>query len=109
MDTFKEGEETISDGEAICNKLVQEYKSQFSETSGENENPFRNIDNNDLNDIEFKEEDIEDAIDALDENLSAGPDGIPAIFLKKTKEALLIPLALILRKSLDEGRIHVIL
>ena len=82
---FKEGEEIISDGEAICNKLVLEYKSQFSENNGENENPFGSIDESDLNDIEFKEEDIEDAIDDLDENSSVGPDGIPAIFSKKTK------------------------
>ena len=36
----------------------------------------------------------------------AGLDGIPAIFLIKTKEAIAVPLALILRKkSLDEGKI----
>ena len=58
-----------------------------------------------MNDIEFKEEDIEDAIDELDENSSAGPDGIPAIFLKKTKEVISIPLTIILRRSMDEGRI----
>ena len=103
---FKEGKEIISDGEAICNRLVSEYHSQFSETSGDNENPFMENDKNDLNDIEFKEEDIEDAIDDLDENSAAGPDGIPAIFLKKTKEVISLPLTLILRKSLDEGRIH---
>ena len=49
--------------------------------------------------------DIEDAIDELDENSSAGPDGVPAIFLKKTKEEISLPLSLILRKSLDEGKI----
>jgi len=82
-----------------------EYKYQFSENSGENENPFGNIDERDLNDFEFKEEDIKDAIDDLDENSSAGPDGIPAIFLKKTKEVISKPLTIILRRSLDEGRI----
>ena len=94
---FKEGEEIISDGEAICNKLVSEYKSQFSEYGSENENPFSSTDESEVNDIKFKEKDIEDAIDELDENSSAGPDGIPAIFLKKTKDVISIPLTIILR------------
>ena len=42
----------------------------------------------------------------MDENSTAGPDGIPAIFLKKTKKAISKPLALLLRKSIDEGAIH---
>ena len=104
---FKVGEEIINDGKEICNRLVSEYYSQFSETSErENENAFQKIDPNDLNDIEIEEKDLEDAIDDLNENSSAGPDGIPAIFLKKTKEEIAVPLTLILRKSLDEGRIH---
>ena len=36
---------------------------------------------------------------------SAGPDGVPAIFLKRTKTAISKPLALLLRKSIDEGKI----
>ena len=55
--------------------------------------------------MEIEEKDIEDAIDELDENSSAGPDGLPAIFLKKTKKAISKPLAILLRKSLDEGKI----
>ena len=104
---FKEGEELINDGEEICNRLVTEYYSQFSEISSrESDNPFENEDTGDMNDIEIVEKDIEDAINDLNENSSAGPDGIPAIFLKKTKEEISIPLAIILRKSLDESRIH---
>merc|ERR1711962_659041 len=34
-----------------------------------------------------------------------GPDGVPAIFLKRTKTAISKPLALLLRKSIDEGKI----
>ena len=93
---FKEGQEIISDGEAICNRLVSEYCSQLNETSSENENPFMKNYKNDLNYIEFEEEDIEDAIDDLDENSSAGTDGIPAIFSKKTKEVFSILLTLIM-------------
>ncbi|CAL4251641.1 unnamed protein product [Meganyctiphanes norvegica] len=38
-------------------------------------------------------------------NSSAGPDGIPAKFLINTKDSIATPLKLILRKSLDEGKI----
>ena len=62
-------------------------------------------DPDDLNDISIAEEDIMDAINKLDENSGAGPDGIPAIFLIKTKEVIAAPLTLMLRKSLDEGKI----
>ena len=62
-------------------------------------------DPDDLNDISIAVEDIIDAINKLDENSGAGPDGIPAIFLIKTKEVIAIPLTLMLRKSLDEGKI----
>ena len=104
---FKEGEEIINDGREICDRLVSEYYSQFSETNcKENENIFINKDPNDLNDIEIEEKDIEEAIDDLNENSAAGPDGIPAIFLKKTKEEISVPLTIILRKSLNEGKIH---
>merc|ERR1711894_847778 len=34
-----------------------------------------------------------------------GPDGIPAILLKKIRDEIALPLALILRKSIDEGKI----
>ena len=104
---FKSGEEFIYDGKEICEKLVSEFYSQFSKVSkeNENENRFDNFENDDLSDIEFGTKDIEDAINELDENSSAGPDGLPAIFLKKTKETISLPLTLLLRKSLDEGKI----
>ena len=40
---------------------------------------------------------------SLKKNSAAGPDGIPAIFPINTREYIKAPLALILRKSLDEG------
>ena len=52
-------------------------------------------------DIQIDRKCIEDAIDELDENSSAGPDGVPAIFLKRTKTAISKPLALLLRKSIE--------
>ena len=69
------------------------------------ENIFQDEKLDDLNDIEITEKDIIKAIEDLDENSAAGPDGIPAILLKNLKEVLALPLALMLRKSIDEGRI----
>ena len=103
---FKIGNELIYDGKVICNCLREQYVSQFSNKSEiENEDLFEDPDIDDLSEIEIEEKDIEDAIDELDEYSSAGPDGLPAIFLKKTKKAISKPLAILLRKSLDEGKI----
>ncbi|CAL4078433.1 unnamed protein product, partial [Meganyctiphanes norvegica] len=66
---------------------------------------FSNTEDGDLTDIEILEEDIIKAIGGLNMNSSAGPDGIPAIFLINTKDSIATPLKLILRKSLDEGKI----
>ena len=103
---FKDGNEYIYDGKEICNSLKKEYTSQYSEkTPRENENIFEDSDTDDLCDFDFGEENIEDGIKELNENSSAGPDGLPAIFLKKTQESISRPLTLILRKSLDECKI----
>ena len=103
---FKENNELITNGEIIVEKLLLEFFSQFSEKMGEiDENIFQDEKPDDLKDIEITENDIIKAIEDLDENSAADPDGIPAILLKNLKEVLALPLALMLRKSLDEGRI----
>ena len=96
----------IYDGKDICNTLKTEYSSQMSEKSDkENRHIFDEFNEDDLTDIEFNKKSIEDAISELNENSSGGPDGLPAIFLKKTKESISTPLALLLRKSIDEEKI----
>ena len=103
---FKRDNVLIYDGKEICNDLRIQYVSQFSKKSEvENDDLFEDSDIDDLCDIEIKENDIEDAIDELDENSSAGPDGLPAIFLKKTIKTISKPLTILLRKSLDECKI----
>ena len=64
---------------------------------------INNAEDEDLAEIKFSEKDISNAIENLKKNSAAGPDGIPAIFLINTREYIKAPLALILRKSLDEG------
>ena len=46
-------------------------------TSRENPVPFDEVSEGDLYDIEVTRKKVEDAIDELDENSTAGPDGIP--------------------------------
>ena len=98
--------ELIYDAKEICNQLKTEYSSQMSSKSNNiNENIFEENNEDDLQDIEFDKKDIEDAIDQIKKNSSAGPDGLPAKFLKKTKGYISKPLAMLLRKSIDEGKI----
>ena len=54
---------------------------------------FNKEETNDLNEIEIEVQDIKDALDELDEISAAGPDGIPVMFLIKTKEAIAEPMA----------------
>ena len=103
---LKENDILIYKGDEMSEIFRRQYRSQFSEnTSEKNTSPFDMVDSDDLNDIEIAVEDILDAINKLDESSAAGPDGIPAIFLIKTKEAIAVPLVLILRKSLDDRKI----
>ena len=103
---FKIDGELIYNGNEICEKLKLEYSSQMSKKSNtENSIQFEENNEDDLTDIVFDKKNIEDAIDELNENSSAGPDGLPSIFLKKTKKIISKPLAMLLRKSIDEGKI----
>ena len=109
---FKIQGEYIYDGKTICNLLVEQYNSQFSSNETEekiNEEIFTDVQEGDLVDIQVSEKDILEAIEKMDANSSAGPDGIPAKFLTKTKETITLPLCIIMRKSLDEGKIPDIL
>ena len=105
---FKILNEYIYDGKEICKLLVDQYNSQYSSKSKTHkidEEMFYDIEVEDLTDIEIIEDDITEAIGKMKMNSAAGPDGIPAIFLIKTKYSIAAPLKIILRKSLDEGKI----
>ncbi|CAL4122180.1 unnamed protein product, partial [Meganyctiphanes norvegica] len=59
--------------------------------------------------ILIRDEDIQNAIRGMDQNSTAGPDGIPAKFLIESKENIAVPLGIIMRKSIDQGKIPDIL
>ena len=56
-----------------------------------------------LTDIEVTVEDIERAIQELKHNAAAGPDGVPAILLRKCSQALARPIYRLWQCSLDSG------
>ncbi|XP_076045726.1 uncharacterized protein LOC143027968 [Oratosquilla oratoria] len=93
-----------------CSVLAQQYTTVFSQPKAEsivnNPQEFFSVQNNDnpqLNDIHFTKTDVLKAISEIRVNSAAGPDGVPAIFLTKCKEALTSPLQKIWRLSLDTG------
>ena len=109
---------TFNKGEEVANRLTDEYSSEFTEKEvkrnekgeiingrEEIERLFDKEEDGELTDITIEEKDIKDAIDSMDENSSAGPDGVPAYILKKLRDYLAKPLKLIFRKSLDEGKL----
>ncbi|CAL4108187.1 unnamed protein product [Meganyctiphanes norvegica] len=98
----------VTQDKDICNTLMEQYNSQFSSNKKQKDaidNIFDNEKDDDISDIKINEEEIQNAISAMDQNSTAGPDGITAKFLIKTKENISVPLAIIMRKSIDQGQI----
>merc|ERR1711874_9222 len=103
---FKIGNRIVDTDKERINMLKDEYRSQYSEIADEiDEKVFEDILEEELTDIEITEKEIIEAIDKLDENSAAGPDGVHAYLLIKAKEVIAKPLTIIMRKSLDEGKI----
>ena len=85
--------------------LSQQYTKVFSKPStdtvqqDDEQQNMKSI----LSNISISEKDFEDAIDELSPTAAAGPDGFPAILLKKGKSILATPLTILWRQSLLEG------
>ena len=98
----------VDDHGEMANMLAAQYTSVFStpldQPTINRQNPANNSSDT-LTDITFSESDFVDAIQELNSNSAAGPDGFPAILLKQCKEELAKPLCLIWRKSLDLGTV----
>ena len=104
---FLDGEEYINDPKVLCDMLLQQYNSVFSTTqiTEINDEIFNTNEENDLTDIIVNQQAIREAINELRSDSAAGPDGVPAIFLKQTASSISKPLAMLLRQSLDESSI----
>jgi len=97
-----------NDKKEICNILAERYKSEFTPRidNEEEDTEIRNENIDYLSDIEIDEADIIQAINEIKNGSAAGPDGIPAIFLKKIAHSIAKPLALLMRQSVDTGKIY---
>ena len=107
---FKENGAYITDNKKMDEMLTSQYKSQMNENTTDKEREeiaylLNDIREGDLVDIEVAESTIIESIKDLNENSSAGSDDVPAIFITKTKFAVAKPLKIILRKSIDEGKV----
>ena len=99
----------------MADMLADQYSSVFStpkETLKSADNIFteqnpRGIDP--LLDITFTEKDLEKAIGEISPTAAAGPDRFPAVLLKQCRSVIAKPLFMIWRKSLDLGKIPLIL
>ena len=97
----------VSEAEA----LKQQYETVFSDPKEDakihNPKEFFSETTNDENigNILFNYQDIRDSIDELSSKAASGPDGVPAVLLKKCKDEVSFPLEMIWKKSLETGDI----
>ena len=88
----------------MANILSSQYGSVFSTPSEcSSYKDAQPAGSNTLEDILFTESDIADAIDELSNSSASGPDGVPAILLKKCKASICKPLISLYRCCLDQG------
>ena len=88
--------------------LSKQYQSVFSQPIHGNNSPYHLFPDEPLSEvtinlITFSDSELEAAMRDLPSNAAAGPDGFPAILLKKCCSVLSSPLADIWRQSLAEG------
>ncbi|XP_055613688.1 uncharacterized protein LOC129760128 [Uranotaenia lowii] len=84
----------------ICDLFADKFRSVFDSNSISSDLPHLNTW---LNQIVVDDDIILKATAKLKHSLSAGPDGIPATFLKRYISHMLIPLKIIFRVSLDQS------
>lgn len=102
---FNAENKLVDDPKTMADILQHQYTSVFSDPSSTTKkipNIKLNIQST-LETIDFTCEDIEKAISEIKETSACGEDDIPAVILKKCKEALSYPILLIWKDSLSSG------
>ena len=93
----------------MANILNKQYRETFSSPKFQPDEISDDIDNfvgpNLLTDIQLIQEDIVMSIEAMSPSSSAGPDGIPAILLKKCQGSLSFPLLKLWETSISQNEI----
>ena len=104
-------DQLITDPLTICNTIKGQYESVFSTplTAKIIEDPtsffFNDPSNDQLVEVTITLDKISAAISTLTNNSAAGPDNVPAIFLKKCVPEVLLPLQILFKESLASGDI----
>ena len=104
----------ITNPREMAEILSQQYSSAFSTPLQEDQSPndwFQEDEYTNesfINSVTFDSSELAEAMEDLSANSAPGPDGFPAILLKKCRHALAPPLASIWRKSLEDGDIPAI-
>ena len=105
---------TTSSPQEMTEILSDQYSSVFSDPSDDNIDANtifpeqHTTDTPSLSQIQFSDSELAGAMNNLATNAAPGPDGFPAILLKKCSSVLAPPLALIWRKSLETSDIPTI-
>ena len=108
---FNKDGNPVNEPKTIVEMLSEQYDSVFSSPVEEKTvtNPgdffLSNEAETKLESIPFDRQDIIDKIDSLSVGAAAGPDGIPAILLKKCKHSIADGLLILFRKFLLDGKI----
>ena len=77
------------------------YNHQFISLDSDEDNQLWNL--HDLNYVNINPDIIKGILLKLDETMACGPDGIPALLLKKCANSLAIPISKFWQRSLDTG------
>ena len=91
----------------MANLLANQFSSVYSkpdESLPSAESFFSDDDGSEFSSFLLSIKDFLDAIDKTKMNSGAGPDGLPAIFLKKCSLNVVKPLRLLWQKCFDEGK-----
>ena len=97
--------EFIIDPKEQAETMNEFYSSVFTRSNGESPAKSSINGNNVLCDIEVTVGRVKSVIDGMRENAAAGPDEIPPILLKMLRDEIAVPLTILFRKAIDEGRI----
>ena len=81
------------------------FASVFTRSDGDPPSKIAKNGNAWLNDIEVTKERVKELIDGLRENSTPGPDGFPPVMLKMVKDEIAEPIAILYKKSLEDGQI----
>ena len=100
----------VTSTKKMAEMLSQQYQSVFSRPKHDAVSPntlFPDEADADstLQNFQFTRKELEEAMGELSPTSAAGPDGMPAILLKNCKKELSLPLAILWRKSLEDGTV----